>query len=225
MLSCLMMKKTTIYILSILVIVVLGFSILLPSGQILSVGAESFSEGFKDGIAGDEPIIGSPLQLQFVPTMNTMLQPKDSIQFSDHELLPIVIDSATVLLPDDRIPEWSNWALIIIAPLQIVLLCFVVWKFLKFILNVSKHRIFEAINVKYLRQTSLFLLGIVLLQVAAGVVQEIIFAQQSFALKGYDIAAYWTFPWSNLLLGTFGLLLAQVWSYGLQMKEDQELTI
>lgn len=219
------MKKTTIYILSLLVIVVLGFSVLLPSGQIFTHGAESFSAGFEAGKNGDQPAEGTPLQLQFQPKVSTMLQPSDSIQFDNSDKMPVVIDSMTVLVPDSKLPKWTEWAYLTLTPLQIILFCFIIWKFLKFIINVSKSRIFVKQNVRYLRQTSCLLIAIALLQTAAGLVQDVIFSQFAFKWEGYVLGAYWTFPWSNLLLGTFGMLLAQIWSYGIEIKEDYELTI
>lgn len=219
------MKKTTIYILSILVIVVLGFSVLLPSGQIFTHSAESFSAGFEAGRNGEESIDGTPLQLQFQPNVSTMLQPSDSIQFDNSDKLPVVIDSMTVMVPDSKLPRWTEWAYLILTPLQIVLFCFIIWNFLKFIINVSRAKIFVKQNVRYLRQTSSLLIAIALLQTAAGLVQDVVFSQFDFQWIGYELGAYWSFPWSNLLLGTFGLLLAQIWSYGIEMKEEHELTI
>lgn len=219
------MKKTTIYILSILVIVVLGFSILLPSGQIFWHVVEGFENGFDDGINGEEPPSGTALDIQFNPTVATMTNPSDSILFDNGDQLPVVIDTMTVMVPDSRLPDWTNWAYLILMPFQFILLCLIIWKFVRFIINVSKSKIFVRQNVKYLRQTSLLLIAIALLQIVSGIVQDVIFSQFSFLWEGYELGAYWSFPWSNLLLGTFGLLLAQIWSYGLQIKEEHELTI
>lgn len=219
------MKKTSIYLLSILVIVVLALSVLLPSGQILKLGWESFSAGFEMGMNHEEPLEYSPLQVQFVPTTATMIQPPDSIRFEDGSMLPVVIDSMAVMVPDSKIPAWTTWTLLLLTPLQIVLLCIILWKFLRFIINVSKARIFVNQNVKYLRQTSFALIAIAAIQTIGGLIQDHIFGLFQLSWEGYELGAYWSFPWSNLIIAVVGLLLAQVWAYGIQIEKEQELTI
>lgn len=220
-----MTNKTSIYILSILVLIVLGLSVILPSHQLIKLSWEGFSVGFETGWTGkDDMIDGTLLPLKFTPTTQTMIHPTDSIIFDDGMKVPIVVDSVAVLVPDAKLPSWTIWTMLI-TPLQFCLLAIILWKFLRFILNVSKSRIFVDQNVRYLRQISFALIAIAFVQLIGGLLQDYLFGLFSFAGEGYDISALWDFPWSNLLIGVVALLLAQVWAYGIKIKQDQELTI
>ena len=44
-------------------------------------------------------------------------------------------------------------------------------------------------------------------------------------LGAYEVTTYWTLPWSVLIIGLISLLMAEIWARGLQMREEQELTI
>ncbi len=220
------MKKTSIYILSILVIAVLAFSVVLPAHKVLKVGVQAFMEGFEKGRSGEEiPESLAPVQIDFTPSVSTMIQPSDSIEFADGRRLPFVINNVVVMAPTNSVPQWTRAIVLIIVPLQIILLIIILYKLLRFILNVSKENIFVIRNVNYLRQISVCLLAIAASQIVTGLLEDYIFKQYQFSWPGYDLGAYWQFPWSNILLGVIGLLFAQVWAYGLQIKQDQELTI
>lgn len=219
------MKKTTIYILSVLVIVILSLSVILPSHRILKLGAEAFTAGFTQGYNGEEAPDMTPLQIQFSPSAQTMFEPSDSIQFADGRQLPFVIDNVIVMAPKEKVPGWIEILFLVITPIQLILLIIIIWKLLRFILNVPKEKIFVFQNVTYLRQISFSLLAIALLQVICGISYDYVFSKFEFTWPGYELGAYWTFPWGNLLLGFIGLLFAQIWAYGIQIKEDQELTI
>lgn len=221
-----LMKKTSIYILSILVITVLALSVILPSHRILKIGVEAFMEGFNMGSSGEDlPENLAPVKIDFTPSTSTMIQPTDSIEFADGRRLPFVIDNVIVMAPTDSVPQWTRIVTFLILPFQFILLFIILWKLIRFILNVSKEKIFVIRNVNYLRQISVCLLAIALLQIFTGLIEDYTFKQFHFTWPGYDLGAYWQFPWGNLLFGVIGLLFAQVWAYGLQIKQDQELTI
>ncbi|MDE6272718.1 MAG: DUF2975 domain-containing protein [Muribaculaceae bacterium] len=221
------MKKTSIYILSVIVLAVLALSVILPSRRLVQLGVETFSMGFSQGYNGEEsePVHGSPIEISFVPSASTMLQPADSIQFQDGRQLPFIIDNVIVMTPDENVPDWTKWVLFSFTPIKIFFLFVILWKLIRFIINVSKARIFVGQNVTYLRQISLSLIAIAIIQIIAGSIQDYIFHQLHFTWPGYQLEAQWNFPWNNLLLGSIGLLFAQVWSYGLHIKQEQELTI
>ncbi len=220
------MKKTSIYLLSIIVLAVLALSVILPSRRLVQLGVETFSMGFSKGLAGEpDPVEGSPIEISFVPSASTMIQPNDSIQFQDGRQLPFIIDNVIVMIPDEDAPDWTRWVVWCLTPFKMFFICVILWKLIRFIINVSKARIFVSQNVTYLRQISFSLIAIAVIQIIAGSMQDFIFHQLHFTWPGYLLEAQWNFPWNNLLLGSIGLLFAQVWSYGLQIKQDQELTI
>lgn len=219
------MKKTTIYILSALVLVILSLSVILPSHRIIKLSAEAFTEGFTAGWNEEKKEDLTPLQIHFAPSAQTMLEPSDSIQFSDGRQLPMLIDNVVVMSPRKEMPGWVEIMYFTVTPIQLIFFLIIVWKLLKFILNVSKEKIFVLQNVTYLRQISFSLLAISLLQITCGLSYDYIFSRFGFTWPGYDLGAYWEFPWGNLLLGVIGLLFAQIWAYGIQLREEQELTI
>lgn len=228
------MKKTSIYLLSICVICVLILSVIMPARRILTVGVESYNIAFgvegknKASEATDAENSNAPramIMMEFKPTASTMIHPKDSIAFSNGEVYPYVFERASILAPADRIPAWTILLALILSPLEILLDIFIMWKLIRFIVTVSKQQIFVSRNVKYLRQTSTALLLIALLQIIEGLCHDKIFSLYGFSWPGYELGAAWSFPWSCLIIGILGFLFAQVWAYGISIKEDQELTI
>ncbi len=218
------MKKTAIYLLSLIVIGIVCFSVLLPAVRIISSGIEGFSAGFEAGQNGEE-LKGLPIHVDFEPTTSTLIQPKDSIVFENGKKLPIVIEKVSVMLPTEKVSSVWFWVSTITYPLEIILLIPLIWKFLRFIINISKEKIFDRSNVRLLRQFSKILIIIALLEIISGVCNEIFFNTLSFSLQGYELNPFWTFPWSNLLLGCLGMLMAEIWARGLEIEEEQKLTI
>lgn len=98
-------------------------------------------------------------------------------------------------------------------------------EFIKFIININKGYIFDNKNVKRLKRFSYYLISISVLKCVAGVIEDCLFSQLGLEMDGYSISSYWLLPWGTLLLGLLSLLMAQVWSRGIEMKEEQELTI
>lgn len=223
------MKKTSVYILSIIVIAVLACSVLMPAYKILSTATESFLLGFNEGMnlpeGAELPETGTSVELEFHPEISTMLAPTDSISISSGVKSPIVYQRADILVPDRTVAGWYPWIVGFCYPLEIILLIVLIWKFLKFVINISKGRIFENVNVKLLRQFSIIILSMAFLEICAGIASDALVGSYHFALEGYKISASWNFPWSNLLLGCVGLMISQIWAIGIQIKEDQELTI
>lgn len=223
------MKKTSVYILSVIVIAVLACSVLAPAFRLISTAAEGFIAGFNAGMESAEsgitaPKIDTSIEVNFKPQISTMIAPPDTLALSG-EAKPIVLEKAAVMVSDSKIPGWYPWVTGFCYPLEIILLIILIWKFLKFTINISKGRIFEKCNVRLLRQFSYMLLAIALLEICSGIANDIIFSGFGFNLEGYRLSAYWDFPWSDILLGSTGLLMAQVWSIGMDLKQDQELTI
>ncbi len=56
-------------------------------------------------------------------------------------------------------------------------------------------------------------------------IEDYMFSQLGFTIPGYQLSTFWTIPWGSLLMGLLAMLMAQIWSRGLEMKEEQELTI
>ncbi len=220
------MKKTGIYLLSIIIIGIVSFSVLFPAYKMIASGLEGFSAGFSAGYNNEEIIaIGTPIDINFNPEATTIIQPKDSIIFENGKKLPIIINDVSVMVPNENITTSCKWISGLAYFIEIILLFPLIWKFIKFIINISRQNIFVKKNVQLLRQFSWILLAIALLDIVAGITNEYLFHHLSFSMKGYELASNWTIPWSTLLLGCLSMLMAQVWNIGIKIKEEQELTI
>lgn len=187
--------------------------------------AEFFSSGFDAGYNGEEIEMNVPVAVEFTPEISTLIAPKDSVIFQNGNKLPIVINKVSVMMPPEEGPIGLEFYNAICSLLEIIILIPLLWKFIRFIINIYRQEIFERKNVRLLRQFSWCFLIIAFLEVSVGIANAIYFSKLSFALKGYDLALGWHFPWSNLLLGFIGLLMAQVWARGINIQEEQALTI
>jgi hypothetical protein len=98
-------------------------------------------------------------------------------------------------------------------------------KFIRLINNINRNKVFERCNVKLLRQLGILMLSLALVNIISGVYGEIIVARLPYELSGYTYSYYWQLPWGHILIGLVSLLMAQIWAKGIQMREEQELTI
>lgn len=221
------MKKTTIYILSVIVLAIVAASVLIPAYNAVRLGVEGFNMGYAEVKEGryDENNESLPIVMSFKPATRQMLEPRDTIVFKDSRKYPIIIDRAMVMVPEGRVPSWTLAFNVIYILLSLVFLGILLWKFIRFIRNISKERIFVSENVKLLRISSYMLFDIAVLEVISGIVVDYIFSGLDLQTEWYTISASWEFPWSNLMLGAISLLMAQIWARGIEIQQDQELTI
>lgn len=224
------MKKTSIYLLSLIIIIVVAFSVLQPAYKMSEAFFEGYAAGYSssteaEGSKAILPDLGTPVDVQFNPEMATLIEPKDSIVFDNGSRMPLVINKVAIVVPETRVPAWYSAISLISYPLQIILLGILIWRFLKFIINISREEIFEKKNVKLLRQFSVLLLCIALLEIISNASNALLFNSLSVTMKGYSLSAFINFPWGNILLGCIGLLMAQVWARGIEIKREQDLTI
>ncbi len=220
------MKRTSINLLCILIIGILSVSVLLPAYYL---GA-SFTEGFRMGyeMADDRNVPSvemQALEVYFEPSAEMMLFPKDTITFDDGRRIPVVVKRASILADKERIPTTPIWLSGGCYVLSLVCLVLLVIKFVKFIININKGKIFVQANVKLLRAVSFYLIAISVLNLVTGLAGEYMVSALGLSLEGYAVSAYWTLPWSNLLIGLLALLVAQIWSRGISLEEEVRLTV
>ena len=137
----------------------------------------------------------------------------------------MMLDRATVLIPDSTRSDALEWMIIgCYAAGVILFVCFVV-AFVKFIININKGRIFVRKNIGLLRRIAWYLISVALLRCAGGIADDTMLSNMPVKLGAYEVTTYWTLPWSVLIIGLISLLMAEIWARGLQMREEQELTI
>lgn len=217
------MNKTPIYAISITIIIVLAVSIIWPGLAIIRNIRSGFNPDIENSFNDAYAYI--PIELEFQPTMHQMISGNDSILFDNGEKVKFVMERATLFLPEKQIPTWSIWVSMVCFLFTFLLLCVLVWVFVRFNINISKERIFIERNAVYLRYFSYCLILIAILEIALRCVDLYIICNTNLSLAGYEITTSWIFPWTNFLIGLVSLLISLVWSRGIQIKKDQELTI
>lgn len=221
------MKRTSINILCILILVALSGSVLLP---VFYMGY-SFGMGFARGWQDTPDVSQSVAQprdnfdLAFNPDIELVLAPKDSVRMADGNVYPAIIERASVLIPADPATGVSSWVSATLSILTIVIGIAVLYTFIRFVVNINKGHVFEDSNVRLLRWVGSLLLVCGGTQIAEGIVNDYRLSQTGIALDGYSISTYWAIPWGTIIFGLLSLLMAQVWARGIAMKREQELTI
>ncbi len=222
--------KKKINILCGIIICVIILCVVYPTynlGYTFGVGFSAGYDSIKNGSENEFILThNTTINTYFEPHMDKLLSNPDSIiDASTNKVVPIVWEKGAIIVHDSLIP---NWYFIICVCCEIViyiLFLILIIKFAKLIININKDLIFERINVKLLRQLGILLLCIALSQITLGISTEILIFALPYKFDGYDISAYWNIPWTNVIIGLVGLLMAQIWARGIQMREEQELTI
>jgi len=225
-------KKTSINILCILIILTIGASIMAPAFKLSSIFISGFMAGWQQASTSNEAS-GSmnsiedslPLDVAFMPDASTVMHGKDCITFEDGNSYPVIYDRVALLVPDKEIPIYLS-----LTPTLLNLACFVLFiflaiEFIRFIVNINKGLVFDIKNVKRLKRFSYYLISIAILRCAAGIIDDMTLSSFGLNLQGYSLSASWSFPWVSLILGLLALLMARIWERGIEMKEEQELTI
>lgn len=199
----------------------------------------AFFAGVKDGynrktaISNDEisqeqsanPTERNMVDISFEPNFSTMLHGTDSLTFTNGHTYQTIMTRSMIMVPKEKWSANYSWCVNVLYIICIVLYVLLLIQFIRFIININNGNIFDRKNVTRLRRFALYLISISVLKCIAGLIEDGMLSGLSLSLDGYTLSAYWEIPWDTMLLGLLALLMAQVWSYGLQLKEDQALTI
>lgn len=221
------MKKTSINLLCVLIIVTIGLSFVMPVYYI----GYSFGYGFAEAVKNpDTPIIQSeqPMRsydMAFNPDIELFLHPVDSVRSADGTSYPAVIQRAEIFVPADSSTTITSAGTLILSILALLMGITVLVAFIRFVYNINKGHIFEHKNVRLLRLLGTLLILMALCTTSSGLINDHILSHVGLELKGYSISTYWTIPWTTLIIGLAALLMAQVWAHGIDLKEEQALTI
>lgn len=222
--------KKSINIICVMIICVVIASVIIPTYQFgyyfgagFNAGWESVEEGTTDNSVLQK---NTPLTISFAPNIDKYTNAPDTIiDISNGNVLPFTVTQGSLFIPDNNIHQWYT-IINTICELAIILLAIIILiKFIKFIVNINKDKIFEDRNIKLLRHLGLLLLCLAMSQITSGICSEIIINNLPYDFTGYKYSAYWQLPWGNMMLGLTSLLMAQIWARGIQMKKEQELTI
>lgn len=221
------MKKPyiSINLLCILIIVILIFSV---AGPVWYFG-KSFLAGFNDSFSDEATtsVIDNSFPLNVTISQDKVfnLAPTDTLQTTDGSVYPMSVVSGIVYVPEKSgsFPLFIISVLVLLTDivLVIVLLCY----FAKFIVNINKGIIFSPSNIRLLNRFGWLLLVICALQITNGIINEYIVSTFDFKTSWHTLSANWSFPAGNLLLGLLALLMSKTWQRGMDLEQEQSLTI
>lgn len=214
--------KTAINTLCVIIISILTLSTILPGIAF----AKGISDGFINNPESDRILeTRTPVDVLVVKENTYDITPQVAVRMEKGEDIPAVIDRMRLLVPDDRFNSSLQWVNICIMLVIICTFIYLVIELIKFVVNINKGIIFESSNVKRIFRFGWCILLIATLQCAGGIIDDLMVSSIGRTSDGESLTTAWTIPWANFLVGTFALLLAQVWKMGLKMKAEQELTI
>lgn len=218
------MKKLSINILSVLVVLILAVAYIFPAVTTLTIIISGFtSTPTEDTATALEARM--PVMTIMSPSQQLLENPTDTMTFDNGVTHPAIVQEAIVMVPDHSFYyESFVWDLVIYAVtviLYIVLLYFLI----RFIININRGQVFVKSNGLYLRTFGWILIAISVVECFNGYIQIHMVDIADLHRAGYTFLANWQFPWSTFVLGLVALLLGQVWSLGIRMQEEQELTI
>ncbi|MDH6535487.1 DUF2975 domain-containing protein [Parabacteroides sp. 52] len=182
---------------------------------------DSFMRGYKEGVTG---VVDTDLYyLTLVPT--DYAQMTDSVYNQKSESWLPARTMETVVLAPASLSRPLNmfWVflgvLLLIAAFFLIVVCFI-----KLILAVNKSIIFEWVNVTRLREIGGGFITLFIVNVCI----EYFYYQQAMEaiqIPDYVISNGSIIKASTLILGLVSFLVAEIFSVGLKLKEEQDLTI
>lgn len=218
------MKKTSINLLSALVILFLTVAMLLPVVKVLYsfIGTYTGANSLQN-----ERILQSatPMEVNFYPEPDMIDNPTVELTFDNGDIHPAVVQQAVVIVPQQESFFWTSLAEICIYAIAVVIYALMIIDLIKFIININRGKIFVRASVTRLRRLGLYLLVIGFLELSAGLIEDYTVTNCGLTMAGVGLGANWEMPWSIFLLGLMALLLGQVWSHGLELREENDLTI
>ena len=219
------MKKISINTLCIIIIAILATNVLTVCWD----SADAFMAGWNSGMTAEEDShieFSTPFRMKVIREGSSRFSPTDTIYLDDGRVYAAMVDRATVLLPSHDVPLAAEVVNAIAILASFVLLILLIIQFVKFIININRGQIFEFKNIRHLRRFGIYLLAIAFLQCFVGLYNDYILSRLNLTDDtGLALADAWTMPWSDFLFGCLALLMAQIWTRGLKMRELQDLTI
>jgi hypothetical protein len=189
----------------------------------------SLGMGFYTGFKGvtDNAVLENhtPIEVAFNPSVEKIINPGDTLTLNNGKMFPFTAYKGVVMIEDNDMPTAYIGLISLLTTVIIVAFIFLLVYFIRFVVSINKGRIFDSQNVKLLGKIGWSSLIISILQIAYGMTDQYSINAMHLEIDGYDLSSAWVMPWSTLLVGLVSLLMAKIWSTGLKMREEQELTI
>lgn len=214
------MRKRTINILSVVIIIILAFITIVP--------VIGFCTGVVVGVSSAETNSDKtlyPVDVRFMPDFDTYISPVDSVTTADGRVMPAIHQETLLMVDDKTYTAGYAWISGILTLASFVFFLLFAVTFTRFIININADRIFVEHNARLLRRMAIFLFAMAVAQVCGGLIHEFSGMLDSIAISGYTITMAWSVPWAVLLIGFMALIMSSVWQRGIRLKEEQDLTI
>ena len=214
--------KLSLNILCILIIGVVACSTTIGLGSFTS----GVIAGYEAAASVEEENLNSTLvNLSLTPKIHTVATPTDTITTADGKRVPVVITKGALSIPDSELSTAALiWQVVALLVTCIALILLII-AFIKFIFRINRGNIFDRRNIRLLFRIGIYLLIIVAADFIQAVIESDTVSSVIGDLKNYDISIWASFPWSTLILGLVAITLSAIWEIGLELKNDNELTI
>lgn len=216
--------KRRLNILCLLVMLVFGYSIYESTNYFF----DAFMSGFKIGNMASE---GRTHKMNEIVNMKDIgVIPDDFVHLKDSvlnektgEYVPAMHIQMAVSL-DTESGVWMKFFTLLSTNLHIITSLFSIFIFARLIISINKSDIFNWRNVRRLRWLGWSLI----LTFLFSAIPTYITAYElsgAFSLTGYSLTTYELVSTLTLVLGIVSLIVGEVFSIGLKIKEEQDLTI
>lgn len=225
-----MKQIKTINVLCGLIILIMAVQVCIPIYKFSVAFGYGFSAGIEAGLEDNnadtvqmETLV--PVDITFSPTKNSYITPPDSLVFADGRSYQMLLKSAVVMVPVSGNSMFYYVCGIILSLSTIVVVIMVIVAFLNFLVSINRGFIFDSANVRRLARIGWLLLIASLLEIMAGLTRIFITDLTGFKSELYNLSSSWTLPFSDAMFGLFALMLAAIWRRGLEMQNEQALTV
>ncbi|MCD8176568.1 MAG: DUF2975 domain-containing protein [Tannerellaceae bacterium] len=214
--------KNKLYILTCCIMLAMGLNMISQVADFISgfnAGINSSRDNKENGKVESLFIAIRPLRMVDKPTLLYNVQ--------SGEWMPGRIQNCIIKIEI----AGNNIGFVIFEGVLILLafLCFpaalvMLTSFIKIILSVGKNHVFEWKNIKRIRKVGACFLFIFLFSFSTGLYNYLL-ANTLIDIPGYKITLGHMLDISYLLFGLVALIIVEVYSIGLKLKEEEELTI
>lgn len=212
------MNKTYINLLCVLILGLLAVKVMVP---LMSISTSSFIGNHNHELTDTH----TPFISGFSANPKVSFTPTDTITFESGKSYPVITREISLFVPDKNIPDWVRIASGLSYLASALVMLFGFYEFIRFIVNINRSRIFVRDNIRRLLLFGWALIACAAIMVIAGVAESSLVGSLKAVYAGRSLHAVWDFPWSTLLIGLVALLMARVWSRGISLREDHDLTI
>lgn len=218
--------KENINVLCVIIIVCLSALIFESSYSLGSAFYSGFSVGVNTSEMPSSTALDNshPVILGFIPNSEQVINPTDSIQFS-MEKFPICYEKNTIYIPNSIVPKWSMVIGLVGYVAILASWIIMIVSFIQLIININKNKIFIVGNHKKLKIMAKCFLLIASIQIGLGLCDEYIVNSLNYEMTGYNLTAYWTMPWTELIIGFISSLIAVIWKKAIRLYDENTFTI